>query len=320
MVIMASNQGINLFHQLLIPVTLTLSLFFLHSKKLNKNILFYFRLIFLLLILVLMSMILFYKMYLWFSNTIIKGFTLGQVKDLAACIWCLESLVSFVYIVHWQYSNRYGTFRDLLFNATGLKGMIDNKMSITVVAFVTTAVCLGYFINVLIALISNLFNLTQFKEKDLVYNGVMLGKSELDFLVAIGLFYNDLCWNLATEIYVLLCVFVTNEVKYLNKRIQTEPQLDRFSLELYLDMHKKLVTAVTEFDNAFNGYYFFVLLFQMPLTILLIFNVVTREVTPVEWILFGMWIGSGVIKLFVLSLLPSQLHEQVKINIGNSYR
>lgn len=105
----AHQEGAEIFNFLLRPIFFAKNLFLLNPTKFScrcSNVFYIFRLIYLTFLFFILTIVTSSKFYIFAKNTQRDGFTLRQVMDLESCVWCLESLILFIYIIHWQYGNR----------------------------------------------------------------------------------------------------------------------------------------------------------------------------------------------------------------------
>lgn len=304
------------------PLIILLDILQLNGHKLNKGnihkILFYFRLLFWIFLLVVMLIIIGHKSYYWCREYKSHGLSVNQVFDLSSCIWLLEGTVSLLYLVYWQYSNKIGTINILLTEATCQKGIQDEKKYLWGLSISLIVQIVSYGGYIIAANSGSLFN-TAFRIRALKFDGVFFERKDLNLLVLLACTYNSFGWAIATSMYVLIVRCVLSEIKYLNKTIRFDENFDKNSLKVYINLHKKLTAVVDQVSETFSGYYFFMMLFQLPLITLLCFNLLVQNLDLSEIVIILGWIVSGSLKLIALSLSPAEICEQVFILIIISF-
>lgn len=305
----------DLFTSLLKPINFVIAMLLLNAKKphdLKSGLLFFAKAVFLTIVLVVIVFTVCCKSLLWYNSYKLDGFTLGQVINLASIIVLCESFVSFFFLIYWQYSNRINKISAHLYKATLNRGLAKYKLLLNryVVFFVVSLFM--YTAITTVALLSSFFEFTQFHVAAINYQRLLFGKRELDPLVAFAFIFNNFVLAFVLVIYVLVTLFVLYEVHYMNEEIESNKKLDICSLQLHFDTYKGLSSAVCEMSNTFSGYYFWMLCFQLPMIIFLSFNMMVKSLNFIEISIIGGWLVTGIAKVFVLSILPAKINEEVQ--------
>lgn len=197
------------FKSLLRPINFILTIFLLTANKPKRKLvtlLFSVSVILWAFLFISIILIFISKCKFWFDSYKLHGFTIGRIIDLAGTIYVAESIVSFLYVLYWQYSNRIDFISNCILKATGWKGITKHKKILIRYMVTNIVISILYIFFVNFNIVSSIFKFSDFRIDDLNFGKMLFGMSILDPVAAVALMYCVVSWILAILIYISVSV------------------------------------------------------------------------------------------------------------------